>query len=94
MKDIKIQSLIDYVLARSKPLGDNEALSRDYHLSCSTSSWTYQEQLDKNTYIKLAFRNIANFFHLLLSSASLSLMPEVKSFLYFDVVFALGKMQL
>lgn len=49
--DIKIQNLIDYVLARSKPLGDNEPVNRDYHLSYSTSSWTYQEQLDKNTYI-------------------------------------------
>lgn len=49
-RDIKIQNLIDYVLARSNPLGGNEPLSRDYHLSCATSSWTHKEQLDKNTY--------------------------------------------
>lgn len=49
MKDIKIQNLIAYVLARSKPLGDNEPRNRDYNLFRSTSSWADQEQLDKNT---------------------------------------------
>lgn len=39
-------------------------LNRDYHLSCSTSSWTYQEQLDKNPYIKLALRSISWVFSL------------------------------